>query len=282
MASSQASEEQGLIHEEHADTTTAYRDHPELEQSQSTSNMGLGSQSHTQESSSDLPLPSSGTEMQTIRPEGRKGDSLGLALVVGGCTLLVVGTWIAILSNDPGSLGLFAFHPPLQTAAVALFAFGILTLQATSQPKTKEAGLNRHQLIILGLAFPCITVGTLIMIWNKNLHEAPHFTTWHATFGILAVAWMFIQMFLGAGSVWYGGVLFGGGAKAKSIWKYHRLSGYLLFPFFLITIMIGGGWSDWTTASMATIARVFTFGIAPAAILIGLWSRARTSKMKFV
>lgn len=30
------------------------------------------------------------------------------------------------------------------------------------------------------------------------------------------------QLFLGAGSVWYQGALFGGGMKAKSVWKYHR------------------------------------------------------------
>jgi len=33
---------------------------------------------------------------------------------------------------------------------------------------------------------------------------------------------MIIQIFLGAGSVWNGGSLFGGGTKAKAVWKYHR------------------------------------------------------------
>jgi hypothetical protein len=27
---------------------------------------------------------------------------------------------------------------------------------------------------------------------------------------------------LGGGSVWFGGAAFGGGMKAKMIWKYHR------------------------------------------------------------
>lgn len=42
------------------------------------------------------------------------------------------------------------------------------------------------------------------------------------------------QVFVGAGSVWFEGNLFGGGLKAKSLWKYHRVSGYLLFPLFLL------------------------------------------------
>lgn len=32
----------------------------------------------------------------------------------------------------------------------------------------------------------------------------------------------FVQIALGAGSVWFGGAAFGGGVKAKKVWKYHR------------------------------------------------------------
>ncbi|KAF8577242.1 hypothetical protein K439DRAFT_1365103 [Ramaria rubella] len=219
--------------------------------------------------------------MQISKAEGRKGDTLGLGLVVAGATLLVVLTWAAILGNNPKSLGFFAYHPPLQTLAIATFVFGILTLQPTSQPRTKQAGLSRHQIIILGFGFPCIAVGTLIIIWNKTVNEYPHFTSWHGTFGIIAIAWMFIQMALGAGSVWFGGAAFGGGAKAKSVWKYHRLSGYMLFPFFLITASIGGGFSTWMMGHTSQVTRIFGYAIAPLAILVGLWSRARLSKMKF-
>lgn len=41
-------------------------------------------------------------------------------------------------------------------------------------------------------------------------------------FGITAIAWLSLQVIVGAGSVWYGGRMFGGGAKAKRLWKYHR------------------------------------------------------------
>jgi len=245
--------------------------------------MGIGSQARDASSSvAELPVEAD-MDIQTASVPGRRGDSLGLTLVASGCTLLVAITWFEIFSNNPRSLGLFAFHPPLQTLAIALFACGILTLQPTShlQPKAKVAGLNRHQLIILGLAFPCISVGTLVIIWNKNIHDAPHFVSWHGTFGIIAVSLMLGQMFLGAGSVWFGGKLFGGGAKAKGLWKYHRISGYLLFPFFLATIMIGGLWSTWTTGSISVLPRIFAYGIAPVAIIVGIWSRARVSKLGF-
>jgi len=41
-------------------------------------------------------------------------------------------------------------------------------------------------------------------------------------FGLVAVIWIVLQISVGAGSVWFGGTLFGGGAKAKAIYKYHR------------------------------------------------------------
>lgn len=73
---------------------------------------------------------------------------------------------------------------------VTRVASGILTLQPTSQPKTKAAGLTRHQLIMLALAVPCIAVGTFLIIFNKVTHDAPHFTSWHGTFGIIAITWL--------------------------------------------------------------------------------------------
>jgi len=276
----QGPETQGLLADDNEPTASSYQDEPDRDPQRPDLNMGLASQAAARESDVELESPKDPNPM-VLKPEARAGDSLGLGLVVGGSALLVVLTWITVLSNDPKSLGLFAYHPPLQTLAIALFAIGILTLQPTSQPRTKAAGLTRHQLIILGLAFPCIAVGTLIIIWNKKIHEAPHFTSWHGTFGIIAIAWMFVQMALGAGSVWFNGAAFGGGAKAKAVWKYHRLSGYVLFPFFLATAHIGGAWSDWMLMSTSQVTRIFGYVIAPLAIIVGLWSRARLSKMKF-
>jgi hypothetical protein len=56
---------------------------------------------------------------------------------------------------------------------------GILTLQPTSQPKTKAAGLYRHQVAILLFGLPSILLGTLAVSYNKWLGGARHFSTWH-------------------------------------------------------------------------------------------------------
>ena len=42
------------------------------------------------------------------------------------------------------------------------------------------------------------------------------------TLGIISLVWLVAQVVVGGGSVWFGGKLFGGGRKAKLLWKYHR------------------------------------------------------------
>ncbi|KAF9228680.1 hypothetical protein BS17DRAFT_690953, partial [Gyrodon lividus] len=184
-------------------------------------------------------------------------------------------TWVVVLSNNPTSLGWFALHPILQTSAIASFAYGILTLQPTSLPHTKAAGLQRHQIAMIGIGYPLILVGTLIMIYIKYSHSAAHFTSWHGTFGIISVVWLSIQVLLGAGSVWFGGALFGGGLKAKAVWKYHRLLGYILFPLVLFTAHLAGAWSAWVTANTDFFVRLLAYVIAPIVILAGVYSRVR-------
>lgn len=42
------------------------------------------------------------------------------------------------------------------------------------------------------------------------------------TLGIFCIIWLVAQVGLGAGSVWFDGAVFGGGIRAKAVWKYHR------------------------------------------------------------
>lgn len=65
------------------------------------------------------------------------------------------------------------------TSTATASVTGILTLQPTSQVKTKAAGLTRHQLAMIALGVPAIGFGTFAVFWRKYLHENSHFTTWH-------------------------------------------------------------------------------------------------------
>jgi cytochrome b-561 domain containing protein 2 len=98
----------------------------------------------------------------------------------------------------------------------------------------------------MGFGLLCIILGTSAIITNKNIHYSDHFVSTHAVnkfsemnnpkrvkavlqkLGLLAFVWIIFQTLIGAASVWFDGRLFGGGMRAKRIWKYHRL--VLLHP----------------------------------------------------
>jgi cytochrome b-561 domain containing protein 2 len=153
------------------------------------------------------------------------------------------------------------------------------------------------------LGFPIIAFGSFAMIYNKYVHDAPHFTTWHAvrnlplsipvlflflffyspnnlklthhqTFGLITIIWLVIHASLGATSVWAPS-LFGGVARAKAIWKYHRISGYLLLPFMFLTAHLAGAWSTWVVMNTSYADRVITYTILPIVILVGVFVRVR-------
>jgi len=212
--------------------------------------------------------------------ESRAGDAIAFKTVLAGAGVFVAAAWTVVLSNHPSSLGWFAPHPILQSTALAFFTYAIFTLQPTAQPTTKAAGLVRHQLANL-TGVPLIMLGAFSIWYKKEKSEWPHFTTWHGTFGSLCLCWLVVQAFIGAGSVWFGGALFGGGTKAKLVWKYHRASGYLLFTMLIFTAHLGGAWSSWSVGSNSFALRLLGFTIAPLVILVSVYSRIRLSKMNF-
>jgi len=224
--------------------------------------------------------PLMGSNQDQLRDQTRSGDNLAFYAAVTSALVLLLSTWTIVLTNDPRSLAWFPFHPILNSLAVLCFTYGILTLQPTSQPKTKAAGLQRHQTAML-TGLPSILLGTSAMVYYKGSHGAPHFTTWHGTFGILTVSWLVVQFSLGAASVWFEGAAFGGANKAKLVWKYHRLSGYILLLLLLTTVNLGGGWSAWVSEHSVHAVRFVAYTMAPLVILVSLYSRIRPSKMRF-
>jgi hypothetical protein len=230
----------------------------------------------------DLPFPTStmGSD-STNKSEQRWGDKLAAHGALVSILIFVCITWFTVFTNNPTSMGWFPIHPLLLSSGIGCFTYGILTLQPTAHPKTKAAGLQRHQKVMLAAGFPCVALGILaIEIEKFNLGHG-HFATWHGTFGLVSVGWLVGQVILGGGSVWYGGAAFGGGMKAKKLWKYHRLSGYVLFLLLLSTAHLGGAWSTWVTSHSQPVVRFIGYTVAPIVAILAIYSRVRTSKLKF-
>ena len=61
-----------------------------------------------------------------------------------------------------------------------VFSVAILTLQPTSQPATKAAGLDLHQLVIVLLGMPALALGTASIVYKKWPYYSLDYTlSWH-------------------------------------------------------------------------------------------------------
>jgi len=228
---------------------------------------------HTVPSETD-PLIESGLQR---RKSGALGDFVAAVFALTSVVGIAAFTWTLVLSSNPKALGLFAYHPPLQTLSVVCFVSGIVSLQTTSldDPVSKKKGLSYHQVWNGLLGFPLIATGGTIMIYNKYSSGARHFTSWHSRFGITTLILITLQALVGGGSIWFGGRAFGGGDRAKAVYKYHRISGYVIVIFLLIAIHLAGGWSGWTVHNTSTIERVVFYTVLPITAILGLSWRVR-------
>lgn len=139
-----------------------------------------------------------------------------------------------VFTHLPFPPPLFGYHPLLQSLSILFLISSILTLQPTSQatPRSKQVSLTLHQRLNLFVLLPLLSAGASIMFYLH--HPSSHWISWHGILGTTTLAWMWVQALFGGLTVWQQGKWLGGEAKAKSLWKWHRLSGYILIPLFLV------------------------------------------------
>jgi len=169
----------------------------------------------------------------------------------------------------------FHWHPALMTLALVIFTQGILTLQPATTPVEKVEGLNRHALIqTLGLTSAIL--GVSAVVYSKIINEKEHFATPHGKFGIFIASYFLVQFIFGSLSVNAPG-LFGGVNKAKALWKYHRMSGYLVLMLAWATAEFG----IQSAAAMFPRWGITVASISGGLIILGVGGRIRTSKLGF-
>ena len=72
--------------------------------------------------------------------------------------------------------------------------------------------------------------------------------------------------------------LFGGSAKARQVYKYHRLSGYFLITLLLATAHLGGAHSTWALGlkgANTKATRVVAFWVGAPLLLVAVFMRMR-------
>lgn len=116
-----------------------------------------------------------------------------------------------------------------------------------------------------------------VIEYNKISSNGQHFKSVHGYLGVIAACILLLQYFVGF-TMWATPALYGGQARAKSVWKYHRFSGYAILILLLATVCTA---SD--TAFVHNVLKVGlpTLAVPCAMVLIGTLPRMHMYKFGF-
>ncbi|KAI0601799.1 eukaryotic cytochrome b561-domain-containing protein [Biscogniauxia sp. FL1348] len=199
---------------------------------------------------------------------------IGTGIIAEGAGLLLFASiWAAVFLNP---LILFSVHPLAQSAGVLVLIQSILILQPTHTGSQKQVGQKVHAALNL-LSFVTFLVGVVSIEVNKFKYNGPHFHSVHGYLGVIASFWILTQY--AVGFTMYGvPKLYGGEANAKKIWKYHRISGYVLVLLLLATV---------TSASVTEYnenvlgLKLWAMILISVLIVVGIFPRIKKHKLGF-
>ncbi|KAI9725410.1 MAG: hypothetical protein M1828_003260 [Chrysothrix sp. TS-e1954] len=197
------------------------------------------------------------------QPEGKP---LYMNLFGGTAIIAQAGIWIltgivwgSVLSHP---LILFSAHPLLNSAGILLTVQAILTLQPTTTAAQKHRGTYLHS-ALNNVALLLLAAGLVLIEYNKGWN-GQHFYSVHGILGIVVYSLFAVQAFVGATQFFLPG-MYGGVGKAKALYKYHRVSGYVV-----------------STALLATVCAATTTGFNKASLHMTLWSVVLASAVTVV
>jgi hypothetical protein len=142
----------------------------------------------------------------------------------------VASVWAGIFLQP---LILFSAHPLLNSAGILFITQGIIVLQPTHTPNQKKTGTLAHFATVeLGIA---LLIAGLIVIEVNKLSHPVHFQSVHAILGLVTYVVLALQALLGS-TAYFAPQLYGGVSNAKALYKWHRMSGYVVLTLLLATV----------------------------------------------
>ncbi|KAH9908032.1 eukaryotic cytochrome b561-domain-containing protein [Xylariomycetidae sp. FL2044] len=198
---------------------------------------------------------------------------LGTGFIAEAATLLLVASvWASVFINGP--LILFSVHPLAQSMGMLVLIQAVLVLQPTHTGQQKQVGQKIHAGLNL-LAFAIFIVGVVSIEVNKFKSNGPHFHSVHGYLGVIASIMFLVQYIVGF-TMFAVPKLYGGEAKAKSIWKYHRMSGYVLLLVLMATI-ISATKTEYNEKVLGL--KLWAMIVIMVLLIIGVYPRIKKQKM---
>ncbi|KAI0837372.1 eukaryotic cytochrome b561-domain-containing protein [Hypoxylon sp. FL0890] len=188
--------------------------------------------------------------------------------------LLVASVWAAVFLNGP--LILFSVHPLAQSVGILVLIQSILVLQPTHTGAQKQVGQKVHAGLNF-LAFVIFAIGVVSIEVNKFINNGVHFHSVHGFLGVIAAFWLLAQYVIGF-TMFGVPKLYGGEANAKKIWKYHRMSGYVLLLFLAATV-ISATQTDYNLDVLGI--KLWATVIIFVLLIVGVFPRIKKQKLGF-
>ena len=121
-----------------------------------------------------------------------------------------------------------------------------------------------------------LLAGLIVIEYNKIAHAGAHFESPHAILGLITYI-LFVSQALVGILQYYAQGLLGGPENAKAIYKYHRMSGYVLLVLAFATVAAAT-----QTDFNKNVLHINLWAVIVAAVitLIGLLPRIKKQKLR--
>jgi cytochrome b-561 len=209
---------------------------------------------------------------RAYRHAANKGLGEGTGFIAQfGIILTFILVWVSLFRTD---IILFSAHPMLQTTGILAVVQSILVLQPTHTKEQKLQGQTVHALLHL-VSFVTLCAGVIVIEYNKFSNGLSHFLSPHAYIGVITSVVIALQYLVGF-TMWATPALYGGEARARSVWKYHRWSGYLVLVLLMASVI-----SAAKTNFMENVVHMSFPGVAVGCILVlvGVIPRVKKEKL---
>jgi hypothetical protein len=125
------------------------------------------------------------------------------------------------------------------------------------------------------VSFLAFVTGVTIIEYNKISSGGVHFHSVHGYLGVITSIILGIQYIVGF-TMWLVPALYGGEENAKSLYKYHRISGYFILALLMATVI-----SATKTDFNVNVLGLQLWGAVILSILIlaGVYPRIQRSKL---
>jgi len=188
-----------------------------------------------------------------------------------GIWILAAIVWGAIFSHK---LIFFSAHPLLNSAGLLLLTQGALVLQPTHTAHQKRTGTLYH-LGFNSIGSLSLLAGLIIIEINKGSHPGTHFKSPHAILGLITYIFLFLQALVGF-TQYFTPQLYGSVENAKSVYKYHRASGYVIMTLALATVCAATQ-TDYSKLFLGI--QLWATILASVLVLVGVLPRVKLQKL---